>query len=155
MPRWLRVYGSTALGALVGCLIALLVLVPVIGWMRGRTEWEPELLTYAAVVVFALWFATIGARFGYKVGTYEEQQRRASAPTGSWSGQGWTLRIGRDAVDLSGDGNIQQFTGKEIGYLSVRRQGDTWLLETPAGIRPLPGLDEDGARAIQTALFDR
>lgn len=150
-----RVYGSTALGALVGAVVALLVFVPLLLLLESRTDMG--FMGIVSAVVFTLWFATIGGRFGHKVGTHEEKQGRTSGTLtedGWWSGPGWSLLITSDGVDLSDSSGERRFAGPDLADLVVRRQGADWFLETPLGVRPLTGLDEDRAREIQGRLLD-
>lgn len=151
-----RVTATVAIGALVGCLVALLLIVPLIALVRHR-GWDdfPDPGSTAGFVVFTLWLAWLGGRFGYRVATYDESNPGGSRTTGSWRGLGWSIDIARDWVDVSSAEGEQRFTGADIEFLVCRRQGNVWFLETRDGVLKLPGLDADGARAIQTALLNR
>lgn len=153
-----RVHGSTVLGLVIGLTFGALLLLPLYLSLRDPMGWDdsaPDVLFLGAGLVFLAWVGYLGARFGHQVALHDQETRRqAPGELGSWSGEGWSLRMTEDEIHVQVGEQRHVYRGMKRSYLTCRRQGAAWMLETPDGVKELPGMDETQARAVQKQLLD-
>lgn len=150
-----RIVAWTLLGICAGLLVCLLVVTPLVLWVRSAYDY-PEFPTGPIlwfIVVIALWLAYLGGRFGYKVATYEDPK---AAPTPqaqrTWSGTGWRLTIDAGTVEVATSRGTKTYTGADASGAFLVRTGQSWQLELPDdSIHLLHGLSPEEALEIRQA----
>lgn len=151
-----RVIGCTLAGAVTGALIGGLLLFAVAAYMRGPVHWDdfptgvPIRIAYVLIFV---WTTYLGARFGYKVGTYEDPAEVRAQESRTWQGPGWSLTVAPGLVEVHTAEGGKAYAEDRLTGIFLVRTGRTWQLELPdGGLRVLAELDPADAAEITAAL---
>lgn len=150
-----RTVALTLLGTCAGLLVALLVITPLVLWVRSAYDYPefPQGPILWFLVVIALWLAYLGGRFGHRVATYQDPE--AVPPLvedRTWSGAGWRLVIRPGTVEVTTSRGTKTYTGADARGAFLVRTGQSWQLELPDdSIHVLHGLGPEQADEIRQA----